>query len=57
MTKDILGRLIDYESGYLDSEEELDLFQDLVDTGYIEHLQGNYQRTAQALVESGSIHV
>ena len=48
-------RIIDYECGNLDEDEVIELFQDLVDDETIYHLQGNYQRTANALIAAGLI--
>jgi len=47
--------IIDYESGLLNEEEMLDLFQRLVDSGLAWKLQGNYGRIALALIEEGLI--
>jgi len=47
--------IIDYESGLLDEDETLDLFQRLVDSGLAWQLQGHYGRTAMALIEEGLI--
>jgi hypothetical protein len=54
---DLADRLLAFEeSRYELSEEEFfALFQDLVDTGMILHLQGSYQRVAQALIGVGAI--
>lgn len=52
---DIVGQIIAYESGELDEDDTIALFQELLDTGYINHLQGHYQRTAAALIEAGVI--
>ena len=46
---------IAYENGDMDEYEVIDFFQRLVDTGMINHLQGHYGRTAQALIDSGDI--
>ena len=47
--------MIDFESGELSSEEIMELFQELIDTGMAWQLQGHYGRTAQALIELGLI--
>lgn len=48
--------LMDYESGLLDEEQTLYLFQTLLDTGWIYSLQGSYQRTAKELIDLDLIH-
>lgn len=48
-----VDRIIQLEEGQLGEEEIIDLFQDLIDTGQINHLQGSYQRTASTLVNAG----
>lgn len=54
---DLVSRLIDYESGYTDSEEEVvDFFQELINTGLAWTLQGSYGRAAQALIDAGHCH-
>lgn len=53
---DLVGDIIAYESGELDEEEIIKLFQNLIDTGMCWQLQGNYGRTAQALIEAGMCH-
>lgn len=50
---DTLGRIMDYESGQLDEDDAIQLFQDLIDSGLAWKLQGNYGRTAQRLIEAG----
>ena len=52
---DIVGAIIDFESGNLDDAGVLTLFQHLVDTGMVWHLQGNYGRAANTLLERGLI--
>jgi hypothetical protein len=53
--KDITAQIIRYESGELDQEQAISLFQDLLDTGLAWQLQGSYGRTAEALLEDGLI--
>lgn len=53
----MIERLNDYELGRLDHEETVALFQELLDTGMIYHLQGFYGRTANQLLATGEIHL
>lgn len=46
--------LVAWEQGDLDEEQVARLFQRLIDTGTIAHLQGTYQREAHRLVASGA---
>jgi hypothetical protein len=50
---DTTGNIIAYESGELDDEEIVTLFQHLIDTGLAWKLQGSYGRTAQNLINGG----
>lgn len=45
--------LIQYENGELNFDEIVALFQDLIDSGVLDRLQGSYQRTAQTLILEG----
>lgn len=52
---DTVGGIIAFESGELDEDETIELFQHLLTSGTIYHLQGCYQRTAQNLIDAGLI--
>ena len=52
---DVVGAIIDFESGQLDDEGVITLFQHLVETGLAWTLQGSYGRTATALIELGLV--
>lgn len=52
---DNLADIIAYESGELEEEEIIALFQRLVDTGLAWSLQGSYGREAVRLIEAGQI--
>ena len=52
---DVTDKIIAYESGDLDEQETLELFQHLLDTGIIHHLQGSYQRAAGSMLNAGLI--
>ena len=56
MTMELVDRIIAYETGTMETEEELlGFFQELVDTGMAWSLQGHYGRTAQALIDAGHL--
>jgi len=50
-----VDRLIAYEEGQLNEDEEIALFQHLIDTGTCWQLQGHYHRVAATLIEAGLI--
>ena len=52
---DIVNKIIDYESGTLNEEETIELFQELLNTGIVWQLQGHYGRTARVLFKAGYI--
>jgi len=52
---DLALQISAYEAGELDSEQVIDLFQRLVNTGIAWQLQGSYGRTAQALIDVGLV--
>jgi len=45
-------KIISYESGELNANEVVELFQELIDSGLAWNLQGHYGRTAYALIEA-----
>ena len=47
--------IIRYENGELGYDETVTLFQALLDTGMIHHLQGSYSSTAVSLLWAGAI--
>lgn len=50
---DIVNRIMAYESGELDYDEIVVLFQDLIDSGLVWNLQGHYGRIARMLLDDG----
>ena len=52
---DQIDKIIAFESGELNDEQVLELFQELVDSGLAWSLQGSYGRTAKALIEAGYV--
>ncbi|AEV52003.1 hypothetical protein [Rhodococcus phage REQ1] len=50
---DVIDRIIAFEQDELDDEQTISLFQELIDTGQVWHLQGAYGRSAVRLVEAG----
>lgn len=54
---DLTTAIINYETDQMETTDQvLELFQHLVDTGMAWSLQGHYGRTATALIEGGHIH-
>lgn len=51
----LLEAMTAWESGELDEESTINLFQDLVDSGQAWTLQGTYGRTASGLIEAGLV--
>ena len=54
---DLTGKILEFESGTLDEDGIVSLFQELVDTGLAWQLQGSYGRFASALIEDGLVEV
>jgi len=52
---DEVGAIMAYESGELDKDGCIELFQHLVDNGHAWSLQGSYGRTARALIDAGYV--
>lgn len=52
---DLVGNIMDYESGNLDDEGTLALFAHLIRSGMAWRLQGFYGRAAKQLIEQGII--
>ena len=51
----LVDQLIAYEEGQITDDEEIALFQHLIDTGECWQLQGHYQRVGATLIEAGLI--
>lgn len=49
----IVDDIIAYESGELNEEQVIELFQKLIDSGQAWQLQGSYGRMAQSLIDNG----
>ena len=57
MTTDIIDKIIAWEVGEMTSKDEvITFFQELIDTGTINHLQGTYGRQAQRFIDMGVCH-
>lgn len=54
---DSLTAIMEYESGALDENGTIKLFQHLVDTGMAWRLQGHYGRMARDLIDAGLVTV
>jgi hypothetical protein len=48
-----IDKIIAFENGELDSEQTIQLFQELIDSGKVWQLQGFYGRTAKYLIDKG----
>lgn len=52
-SNDLVGDIMRYEDGSMDETEAVAFFSRLIKSGMIPHLQGSYQRGAEALVKIG----
>ena len=50
---DLVGQMMDYEEGLMEEEDMIQFFQQLINSGMVNTLQGSYGRTANSLIESG----
>jgi hypothetical protein len=58
MTSDIVNKIMDFESGEMTSTEQIvDFFQELGDSGMIFSLQGHYHRVFNQLTEAGLVKI
>lgn len=55
LSRVLIDRIIAFESGTLTDQESVRLFQELLDSGMILHLQGTYQRVMQRLLAAGKV--
>ncbi len=51
----LVDQLIAYEEGQTTEDEQVALFQHLIDTGTCWQLDGHYQRVGATLIEAGLI--
>lgn len=52
---DLMDKIMAYEDGQMDYEQEVAFFQELLASGMVWHLQGSYGRRAWDLMQSGAI--
>ena len=58
MTSDIISKIMDFESGEMTRTEQIvDFFQELGDSGMIFSLQGHYHRLFNQLAEAGLVKI
>ena len=50
---DLLSLILAYESGELDQDQTVGLFQGLINSGLVWNLQGHYGRMARTLIDAG----
>ena len=54
---DLVTRIMCYENGELNEDQTVALFQELLDTGTINHLQGSYGGMMAAMIKDGLVKV
>jgi hypothetical protein len=54
--QDVLDLMMSWEDGQLMPNEEVELFQELLNSGLVWQLQGSYGRTAQMMLKQELIH-
>jgi hypothetical protein len=52
----MIDKILEYESGDLSFSQVVELFSELVKNGMAWTLQGNYGRTAKALIDAGYLN-
>jgi len=50
---DQVSQIMAFESGELDEDQTIELFQELISSGLAWQLQGSYGRMASALIQNG----
>jgi hypothetical protein len=50
---DQVSQIMAFESGELDEDQTIELFQSLINSGLAWQLQGSYGRMASALIQNG----
>ncbi len=51
--RDMVTLMMDFENGDLDDQQTIELFQQLIDSGTVWHLQGFYGQMASELIRNG----
>jgi len=49
----LLDKIMAYEDGRMTREEQIEFFQELIDSGMAWRLQGHYGRVAQSMIDHG----
>lgn len=52
---DLVNKVMDWEDGRMDEDEETQFFQELVNSGMAWQLQGMYGRRANQLIQEGKV--